>query len=51
MGSAPRDDVARQPIIASIMVLVLAGLTILLGLYPQLLLESVRATVKALALF
>jgi len=51
LGAGPRDDVQRQPAIASIMILALAALTILLGLYPQLFLEPVRATVEALSLF
>jgi formate hydrogenlyase subunit 3/multisubunit Na+/H+ antiporter MnhD subunit len=51
LGVTPRDDVARQPAIASIMVLALAVLTIILGLYPQLFLEQVVTTVEAFRLF
>ena len=45
------DDVARQPIIASLMVLALAGLVIILGLHPQLFLEPIRNAVEAFSLF
>jgi hypothetical protein len=51
LGAAPRDDIARQPIIASLMVLALAGLVIILGLHPQLFLEPVRNAVEAFSLF
>jgi formate hydrogenlyase subunit 3/multisubunit Na+/H+ antiporter MnhD subunit len=51
LGSAPRDEIARQPIIASLMVLALAGLAIILGLHPQLFLEPVRNAVEAFSLF
>jgi len=51
LGSSPRDDVARQPVLASLMVLGLAALTIVLGLYPQLFLEPVQRAAQALSLF
>jgi formate hydrogenlyase subunit 3/multisubunit Na+/H+ antiporter MnhD subunit len=51
LGATPREDIARQPIIASIMVLALSALTILLSLYPQFFLESVRTTAEAFSLF
>jgi hypothetical protein len=51
LGSADRDDIARQPLVASMMVLVLAALAIGLALYPQLLLAPVQDAVKALSLF
>jgi len=51
LGQGPRDDIHRQPILASVLVLAMAALTIFLGLYPQFLLEPVLATVKALSLF
>jgi formate hydrogenlyase subunit 3/multisubunit Na+/H+ antiporter MnhD subunit len=46
-----REDVGRQPVIASFMVLALAGLVIVLGLHPQLFLGPVRTAVEALAQF
>jgi formate hydrogenlyase subunit 3/multisubunit Na+/H+ antiporter MnhD subunit len=51
LGTGSREDMARQPFIASLMVLALAALTILLGLYPQLFLEPVQNAVQALSLF
>jgi formate hydrogenlyase subunit 3/multisubunit Na+/H+ antiporter MnhD subunit len=51
LGTGHREDVARQPIIASFMVLVLAALVIVLGLYPQLLLEPVLRAAEALSSF
>lgn len=51
LGSSPRDEIARQPVLASVMVLLLAGLVIALGLYPQLFLEPVSEVVEALALY
>jgi formate hydrogenlyase subunit 3/multisubunit Na+/H+ antiporter MnhD subunit len=51
LGDSPRNDIARQPIIASAMVLVLVALALLLSLYPQLFLEPIRTTVEALSLF
>jgi hypothetical protein len=50
-GSEPRGEIARQPILASAMVLLLAGLVIALGLYPQLFLEPVSEVVEALGLY
>lgn len=51
LGTGPRDEIARQPVLASLMVLLLAGLVIVLGLYPQLFLEPVSEVVEALALY
>jgi formate hydrogenlyase subunit 3/multisubunit Na+/H+ antiporter MnhD subunit len=51
LGVVPREDTARQPIVASLMVLALAGLVIILGLHPQLFLEPVRNAVEAFSLF
>lgn len=51
LGANPRDDIARQPVIASLMVLGLAGLVVVLGLHPQLFLESIRGAVDAFSLF
>lgn len=46
-GAEPRHDVARQPLVASLMVLALVAFTILLGLYPQLLLGPVNNAAEA----
>lgn len=51
LGANPRKDVARQPVLASFMVLALAGLVIVLGLYPQLFLEPARSAAQAFSLF
>ncbi len=51
LGTDPREDVARQPIVASLMVLALAGLSIVLGLYPQLFLEPIQRAAQAFSLF
>jgi formate hydrogenlyase subunit 3/multisubunit Na+/H+ antiporter MnhD subunit len=51
LGTADRDDVARQPLVASLMVLALAALATALALYPQLLLEPVQNAIEALSLF
>ena len=51
LGADPREDLERQPIIASFMVLVLAALVILLGLYPQILLDPITSAVDALSSF
>lgn len=51
LGDQPRDDMARQPIIASLMVLALAALTILLSLYPQLFFEPIQIAAEALSRF
>jgi formate hydrogenlyase subunit 3/multisubunit Na+/H+ antiporter MnhD subunit len=50
-GSESRQDVARQPILASLFVLGLAVLSLVLGLYPQLFLEPVSNAVRAFSLF
>lgn len=50
-GADARQDVARQPIIASLLVLGLAAFSLLLGLYPHLFLESVSNAVRAFSLF
>jgi formate hydrogenlyase subunit 3/multisubunit Na+/H+ antiporter MnhD subunit len=46
-----REEIAKQPIIASLMVLVLAALSVVLGLYPQLLLVPVSKVAQTLSLF
>ncbi len=51
LGANRRTDVARQPIAASLIVLALAALTIVLGLYPQLLLDPVQSAAQAFSLF
>jgi formate hydrogenlyase subunit 3/multisubunit Na+/H+ antiporter MnhD subunit len=51
LGVEPRADVARQPIIASVMVVTLAALAVVLGLYPQLLLDPVQRAAQAFSLF
>jgi len=51
--AAPEEhrEMASQPAIASLLVALLAALTILLGLYPQLFLEPVSSAAQAFALF
>jgi hypothetical protein len=51
LGANARQDVAHQPIVASLLLLVLAALTIVLGLYPQLLLDPVQSAAQAISLF
>jgi multicomponent Na+:H+ antiporter subunit D len=51
LGSPARDDMARQPRIATVIVLVLGALVILLGIYPQLFLGSVQNAARAFSLF
>ena len=51
LGSVPRDDVSRQPVLASLVVIVLAIVVILLGVFPQLFLEPASRAAQALALF
>jgi formate hydrogenlyase subunit 3/multisubunit Na+/H+ antiporter MnhD subunit len=51
LGNDRREDVARQPRIASFMVLVLAVLVVVLGLYPQLLLDPVLHAAEVLSAF
>ena len=51
LGAERRTDVARQPITASLIVLALAALTIVLGLYPQLFLDPVQRAAQAFSLF
>ncbi len=51
LGSEPRKDVARQPLLASLLVVLLAVVVILLGVFPQLFLEPVSGAAQAFALF
>jgi multicomponent Na+:H+ antiporter subunit D len=50
-GSEYRGEIARPPLLASAMVLLLACLVVAMGLYPQLLLEPVSEVVEALGLY
>jgi formate hydrogenlyase subunit 3/multisubunit Na+/H+ antiporter MnhD subunit len=50
-AEAARDDVARQPILASLLVFALAILVIILGIFPQLFLEPASRAAQAFALF
>lgn len=51
LGADPQEGVVRQPVIASLMILGLAGLVIVLGIYPQLFLQPVLRAVDAFTLF
>jgi formate hydrogenlyase subunit 3/multisubunit Na+/H+ antiporter MnhD subunit len=51
LGTRVRDDVARQPLLASFFVVALAILVIVLGLVPQLFLEPISRAAQAFALF
>jgi formate hydrogenlyase subunit 3/multisubunit Na+/H+ antiporter MnhD subunit len=51
LGAEPREDVARAPILDSLILLTLGALTIVLGLYPQLFLEPVQQVAQAFSLF
>jgi NADH-quinone oxidoreductase subunit N len=51
LGADARPEVARQPIVASLLLLILAALTVALGLYPQLLLDPVQSAAQAFSLF
>jgi formate hydrogenlyase subunit 3/multisubunit Na+/H+ antiporter MnhD subunit len=48
LGSDERDDIAGQPAIAALMILALAALAIVLGLYPELFLGPVQTAAQAL---
>ena len=51
LGAEPRDDVARQPLLASLFVLAFAVLVIAIGVFPQLLLEPASKAAQAFSLF
>ena len=51
LGADPREEMKRQPVIVSLMILGLAGLVIVLGIYPQLFLEPVLRAADAFTLF
>jgi NADH:ubiquinone oxidoreductase subunit 2 (subunit N) len=51
LGSEPREQIAKQPIIASLMIAALVVFSIALALYPQLFFEPVHRAAEALSLF
>lgn len=51
LRSQAREEVAGQPVIASVMVLALAALSVALGLYPQLLLGPVSKVAQTFSFF
>jgi len=51
LGDEPRDDMGKQPVARSMLVVLVAALVIALGVYPQLFLQPIRRAVEALALF
>jgi formate hydrogenlyase subunit 3/multisubunit Na+/H+ antiporter MnhD subunit len=51
LGTTSRDDVARQPVVASLMVLAMAAIAVLVSLYPQLFLGLAHTTAEAFGLF
>lgn len=51
LGAESREDVARQPLLASLFVLALSALVIAFGMFPQLLLEPVSRAAQAFSLF
>jgi formate hydrogenlyase subunit 3/multisubunit Na+/H+ antiporter MnhD subunit len=51
LGPELRQDEARQPVLSSLMILALAALSIVLGLYPQLVLGPVETAARAFSLF
>jgi formate hydrogenlyase subunit 3/multisubunit Na+/H+ antiporter MnhD subunit len=51
LGAGPRREVSSQPIIASLMILVLVALLILAGLRPQLFLERVSSAVAVFSAY
>ena len=51
LGAEPRDDIARQPVLASVLVVLLAIVVILMGIVPQLFLEPVSRAAQAFSLF
>ncbi|HSJ58114.1 MAG TPA: proton-conducting transporter membrane subunit [Anaerolineae bacterium] len=50
-GTQPRDDIARQPIFATALLLALIAAAVLVGLRPQILVEYVSSAAQALGLF
>jgi formate hydrogenlyase subunit 3/multisubunit Na+/H+ antiporter MnhD subunit len=51
LGAEPRTEVSGQPIMASLMILVLIALVIVLGLRPQLFLDRALSAVAAFSAF
>lgn len=51
LGADGRQDVTRPPLVTRLMVLILAVLTIILGLHPQLFLEQVQSVAQVFSLF
>ena len=51
LGQDQHEAMGRQPIVASLMLLALAGLVIVLGLHPQLFFEPIQQAAQAFALF
>jgi formate hydrogenlyase subunit 3/multisubunit Na+/H+ antiporter MnhD subunit len=51
LGATTREDLGRQPRVATLMVLALAGLATILALYPQLLLEPIQRAAQTFSLF
>jgi formate hydrogenlyase subunit 3/multisubunit Na+/H+ antiporter MnhD subunit len=51
LGGDERSEPSRQPVVASAMILALAGLVVLLGIYPQLFLGPVQKAVQAMLPF
>jgi formate hydrogenlyase subunit 3/multisubunit Na+/H+ antiporter MnhD subunit len=51
LGDDSRTDMARQPFIASLMIVILAVLVVILGLYPQLFLDPVLSAAEVFSAF
>jgi len=51
LGSETREEMAKQPLVASLMVAALLVLSVALALYPQLFFEPVHHAAQALSLF
>jgi formate hydrogenlyase subunit 3/multisubunit Na+/H+ antiporter MnhD subunit len=51
LGEEPRDDMGKQPVVRSVLVVLAAAVVIALGVFPQLFLPLVERAVEALALF
>lgn len=51
LRSDPRQDVAGQPAVASLMVLALMALVVILGLYPHIFLAPIQRAVQGFSLF
>lgn len=51
LGPGPREDMERQPIMASLLVLALAAVVILVGLFPQLFLGPILKAAEAISSF